>query len=1824
MSLETILNKIAAITDGGKNSAFEMRSVLTDITSTFSGATTPITNTSELTNDGEDGVNQFITSGDTTQFITSADTPTNTSELINDGEDGINPYTTITEVYGGSVILDANYYRIENFEYFVYANKYVINGELFNNYISNTITLSGASLQDRIDVIAINNDESFSVIQGIPGENPIKPDISGETQIELTFVLVQVGTTEPTNVFDILIYDENVGTPTEWNTSVSSAQVIPNYGGDSQNGSTSIAFSAVTSADYINFDYTSTISGNDLSNIVFRIKLLNVAPHRLSIRLYNTGTSQTGLNLNIDSGLFGFDNTILNTWQTIIIPKTLLGVSGMDFDRIRIFSRRSGVIFLIDNIIAQNGTLVISTGPTITNTSELTNDGEDGINPYVNSLELSAATSGTSEWSTYTGTRVGGDLIVTLADYDFSGTGTKINIDVSSQEILLDTQTGGQIIVNGEIFSKYGIGVSFENAAATFNGNLRANVSDFRDWILPDASGTLALTSDFGDYIPLSGTGVGSPVTGDIEFEGSYSEKGFINTFTDEDLVSTMYFSDNGLYLQARNIAGTLTSTLNIRKDGVGMVTTDPTSKGVYSNTYHAANYDDNTYVQKKYVDDNYIPLSGTLSGSPVTGVVELIYEGNKLGFFMDVGSYVTRIGVDGGGKPFMEFDDTLGITGEVSSINLDNEFLNINANHPLFKGILGSSYYGANYTDNTYVQKKYVDDNYIPLSGTLSGSPVTGDIEFSETNKLYKVGGDSTQSIYFEDGDLIIRSEDNEGIGTDVSDFNHLTDGLLLDSNNSGFYGIRGIQYYGANYDDNTYVQKKYVDDNYIPLSGTGVGSPVTGVIESTSNNWITTTVSDQDFVIGVGDDLDILNNANRSSSLELANGVTQSKASLRINNATYAQRFTLTETSGASYINITGDNPAFKGLDGFAYYGANYTDNTYVQKKYVDDNYIPLSGTEVGSPVTGRIEVEDYIVSIGHNVNESALLTDGLYSYILWNGGNGVTTIQSGEVGGFVGGLDIRNNGLEYDSSDPSSKGIYSTSYYGANYNDNTYVQKKYVDDNYIPLSGTLSGSPVTGDIEIADTYTNGVWKIHTSNSDVEVDSKIEFNDSGFLEIRSSNTSNSDFSFLSMYGNSMTLQSEDVSNSNNNSTLSFGLGNYIRVDGIGTFKGFEGSSYFGANYTDNTYVQKKYVDDALTAFTPTLGGALVFSPTGNTTAIIVDGRNETNYGDAGVRAKDLSHSTSSAYDFGAIGQDSFASGYQTRATGNTSTASGYYTTASGVYSFATGYFSNAINTASFVAGYSNNATGQQATAFGRQNNATGNSSFVAGFSSDAIGVNSTAFGINATASGNTSLAIGSDVFANGDFSTAFGRGNSANGDYSFVVGFGNTSSGYAATTWGRQTIASANCSTASGFYTNATGFYSTSSGVYNTAPSYGETVIGLYSTTGATTGNATTWVGSDRIFNIGNGTASGSRSDALTILKYGDVLAPSLTTAIISSADSKVLITKEYADANYSSGGGSGNAALTFSPTGNTTGIIVSGRTEVNYGPVGNLAKDLSYSTSVSSTRGATGSGSFAVGGNNIASSTYTTVWGFGNVASGVYSTAGGASTQATGNTSTALGNLTIAGGQYSTAFGNRAKALAGVSTAWGDNTTASGYYSTAFGYQTTASGYYSTAFGTNTTASSYGATAFGSNTTASANYSTASGYYTNATGFYSNSSGAYNTASSYGETVIGLYSTTGATTGNTTTWVGTDRIFNVGNGTGSTVSQRSDALTVYKNGHTEIGGTVKTKEYTVATLPSGEQGMRAHVTDANATTFYSTVAGGGANVVPVFYNGSDWVIG
>ena len=62
----------------------------------------------------------------------------------------------------------------------------------------------------------------------------------------------------------------------------------------------------------------------------------------------------------------------------------------------------------------------------------------------------------------------------------------------------------------------------------------------------------------------------------------------------------------------------------------------------------------------------------------------------------------------------------------------------------------------------------------------------------------------------------------------------------------------------------------------------------------------------------------------------------------------------------------------------------------------------------------------------------------------------------------------------------------------------------------------------------------------------------------------------------------------------------------------------------------------------------------------------------------------------------------------------------------------------------------------------------------------------------------------------------------------------------------------------------------------------------------------------------------------------------------------------------------------------------------------------------------------------------------------------------------------------------------------------------------------------------------------------------------------------------------------------------------------------------GKLDVAGTIKTLGYTVTTLPTGVVGARAYVTDALTPVFGATVVTGGAVTIPVFYNGTNWIVG
>ena len=135
----------------------------------------------------------------------------------------------------------------------------------------------------------------------------------------------------------------------------------------------------------------------------------------------------------------------------------------------------------------------------------------------------------------------------------------------------------------------------------------------------------------------------------------------------------------------------------------------------------------------------------------------------------------------------------------------------------------------------------------------------------------------------------------------------------------------------------------------------------------------------------------------------------------------------------------------------------------------------------------------------------------------------------------------------------------------------------------------------------------------------------------------------------------------------------------------------------------------------------------------------------------------------------------------------------------------------------------------------------------------------------------GNYSVALGNDNVAFGSASISMGANTGAIGNSSIAMGSSTVASGTSSIAMGHSTLASANYATAMGNNSIASGWYSTAMGENTNAKSSFETVLGRWNTD-YTPSSTSGWSAGDRLFTVGNGTSTSSRSDAIVILKNGN----------------------------------------------------------------------------------------------------------------------------------------------------------------------------------------------------------------------------------------------------------------------------------------------------------------------------------------------------------------
>ncbi len=179
--------------------------------------------------------------------------------------------------------------------------------------------------------------------------------------------------------------------------------------------------------------------------------------------------------------------------------------------------------------------------------------------------------------------------------------------------------------------------------------------------------------------------------------------------------------------------------------------------------------------------------------------------------------------------------------------------------------------------------------------------------------------------------------------------------------------------------------------------------------------------------------------------------------------------------------------------------------------------------------------------------------------------------------------------------------------------------------------------------------------------------------------------------------------------------------------------------------------------------------------------------------------------------------------------------------------------------------------ASANISTAWGSGSTASNNGSTAFGQNTIASGNFATAWGDANTASAQFSTSFGQNSIASGNYATAFGGSSRATADYAVAWGNLDTASGAYSTSFGAGNNASGNNSLATGQSTKSQGIYSATLGFNTIAYSGMEVVLGQYNTAYSPL-NTWGWNTADRLFVLGNGINSSTKTDALVVYKDGN----------------------------------------------------------------------------------------------------------------------------------------------------------------------------------------------------------------------------------------------------------------------------------------------------------------------------------------------------------------
>lgn len=262
---------------------------------------------------------------------------TETKGLKNNGDDGKNPFISAKDIVQpgvDKVIINGGIQHIEDYKYRAGSFTWIKNGATYSNQITEYSHDASDPTKDRIDWVVLridsNNNGIIKILKGDPSDTVALPPLdkfNSETDLFLIDPDIDAGSTGPSNVSDVVIYDDE-----ESRVDANGANVVGNASGSYSNNNCILATDFTTGDQFFvkqptDFNPKSQTeflfaiksdSGRWQNNGTIKVALVNDA----DVVISNQITIYGKLN-NVAGSPFAFDSK-KNEWQIIAIPRAVL------------------------------------------------------------------------------------------------------------------------------------------------------------------------------------------------------------------------------------------------------------------------------------------------------------------------------------------------------------------------------------------------------------------------------------------------------------------------------------------------------------------------------------------------------------------------------------------------------------------------------------------------------------------------------------------------------------------------------------------------------------------------------------------------------------------------------------------------------------------------------------------------------------------------------------------------------------------------------------------------------------------------------------------------------------------------------------------------------------------------------------------------------------------------------------------------------------------------------------------------------------------------------------------------------------------------------------------------------------------------------------------------------------------------------------------------------------------------------------------------------------------------------------------------------------